>query len=75
MNLPGIVAGQNRALVLKIVRQSTIKAEAFGYPVVMVALVLRFFGSGEVSSFSYFYGILMLGFHKGISLVTATLSG
>jgi hypothetical protein len=47
-NLPGIVAGQNRALVLKMVRRSTIKAEAFGHPFVMAALVLRFSGSGEV---------------------------
>jgi hypothetical protein len=47
-NLPGIVAGQNGALVLKMVRRSAIKAEAFGYPFVMAALVLRFFGGGEV---------------------------
>jgi hypothetical protein len=48
MNLLGIVAGQNGALVLKIVCQSTIKAEAFGYLFVIVALVLQFFGSREV---------------------------
>jgi hypothetical protein len=30
------------------VRQSTIKAEAFGHLFVMVVLVLQFFGSGEV---------------------------
>jgi hypothetical protein len=47
-NLPGIVAGQNGALVLKIVRRSTIKAEAFGHPFITAALVLRFFGGGEV---------------------------
>jgi hypothetical protein len=47
-NLPGIVAGQNGALVLKMVRRSTIKAEAFGHPFVMAALVLRCFGGGEV---------------------------
>jgi hypothetical protein len=48
MNLLGIVASQNGALVLKMVHQSTIKAEAFGHPFVMVALVLRFFGGREV---------------------------
>jgi hypothetical protein len=48
MNLPGIVAGQNGVLVLKIVRQSTIKAEAFGYPFIMVVLVLQPFGSRKV---------------------------
>jgi hypothetical protein len=47
-NLPGIVASQNGALVLKMVCQSTIKAEAFGHPFIMAALVLRFFGGGEV---------------------------
>jgi hypothetical protein len=47
-NLPGIVAGQNGALVLKMVRRSTVKAEAFGHSFVMAVLVLRFFGSGEV---------------------------
>jgi hypothetical protein len=46
--LPGIVASQNGALVLKMVRQSTIKAEAFGHPFVTAALVLRLFGSGKV---------------------------
>jgi hypothetical protein len=30
------------------VRRSTIKAEAFGHPFVTAALVLQFFGSGEV---------------------------
>jgi hypothetical protein len=30
------------------VRRSTIKAEAFGHPFVIMALVLRFFGGGEV---------------------------
>jgi hypothetical protein len=48
MDLPGIVTVQNRALVLKMVCQSTMKAEAFGYPFIMAALVLQFFGSGEV---------------------------
>jgi hypothetical protein len=47
-NLPGIIAGQNGTLVLKMVRRSTVKAEAFGHPFVTAALVLRFFGSGEV---------------------------
>jgi hypothetical protein len=48
MNLLGIVAGQNGALVLKMVRRSTIKVEAFGYLFIMVALVLQFFGHGKV---------------------------
>jgi hypothetical protein len=47
-NLPGIVTGQNGALVLKMVRRSTIKAEAFGHLFVTAALVVRFLGSGEV---------------------------
>jgi hypothetical protein len=48
MNLPGIVAGQNMALVINMVCQSTIIAEAFGYPFGMVVLVLQFCGSGKV---------------------------
>jgi hypothetical protein len=48
MNLLGIVASQNRVLVLKVVRQSTIKAEAFGDLFIMAALVLRSFGSRKV---------------------------
>jgi hypothetical protein len=52
MNLLGIVTGQNGALVLKMVCQSTIKAEAFGYLFIMVALVLRFFGGGEVYQYT-----------------------
>jgi hypothetical protein len=48
MNLPGIVAGQNRALVIKMVYRSRIKAEAFGYLFIMAALVLPFFSGREV---------------------------
>jgi hypothetical protein len=48
MNLLGIVTGQNGALVLKIVRQSTIKVEALCQPFVMAALVLQFFGSRKL---------------------------
>jgi hypothetical protein len=48
MNLLGVVASQNRALDLKIVYRSRIKAEAFGHPFIMLALVLQFFGSGKV---------------------------
>jgi hypothetical protein len=48
MNLPGIVAGKNRALVIKMVRRSRIKAEAFGHLFIMAALVLRFFSGREV---------------------------
>jgi hypothetical protein len=47
-NLPGIVAGQNGGLVLKMVHRSTVKAEAFCHPFIMAVLVLRFFGSGKV---------------------------
>jgi hypothetical protein len=47
-NLLGIVAGQNGVLVLKMFPLSTIKAEAFGHPFVMAALVLRSFGAGNI---------------------------
>jgi hypothetical protein len=47
-NLPGIVARQNGPLVLKMVRQSTIKAEAFCHPCIMAALVLRCFDGRKV---------------------------
>jgi hypothetical protein len=48
MNLLGVIASQNRALVLKVVRQSTIKAEAFGNLFIIAALVLQSFGSRKV---------------------------
>jgi hypothetical protein len=47
-NLLGIVAGQNGAVLLKMVCQFTIKVEAIGHPFVMAALVLQCFGSGKV---------------------------
>jgi hypothetical protein len=39
-NLLGIITGQDGVLILKMVRQATIKAEAFGHLFIMVALVL-----------------------------------
>jgi hypothetical protein len=48
MNLLGIIGSQNRAFIIKMVRQSTIKAEDFGHPFIMVVLVLRIFGGRKV---------------------------